>query len=130
MNPRPDGRHLAFPFRIGSDGRSAAPATLDEHVRGELLQLLLTAPGERPFLPSFGAGLKRLVFEKNDPVSAALAKATVTQALSRWLSSRISIDTLNVVAEDSTLSVDLVYTLRATGEKRQLRVQAPPGNRP
>ena len=37
------GRHLAFPFRIGSDGRTAAPASDAEHVRDELLQLLLTA---------------------------------------------------------------------------------------
>lgn len=130
MDTLKDGRHLAFPFRIGSDGRSAAPASLDEHVRGELLQLLLTAPGERPFLPGFGAGLKRLVFERNDPVSAALAKATVAQALSRWLAERIRVDALNVLSEDSTLTVDLHYTLRATGEQRQLRVQAPPGNRP
>ena len=26
MSPRMNGRHLAFPFRIGSDGRSATPA--------------------------------------------------------------------------------------------------------
>ena len=42
-----NGRHLAFPFHIGHDGRSAAPADDAAHVRDELLQLLLTGPGER-----------------------------------------------------------------------------------
>lgn len=124
------GRHLAFPFRIGSDGRCAAPRTLDEHVRGELLQLLLTAPGERPFLPSFGAGLKRLVFERNDPISAALAKATVAQALSRWLAARIRVESLDVVADDATLRVDLAYRVLATGEVRAVSLRQQPGDRP
>jgi uncharacterized protein len=124
------GRHLAFPFRIGSDGRSATPATLADHVRGEVLQLLLTAPGERPFLPSFGAGLKRLVFEKNDPITAALAKATVTQGLSRWLQQRITVETLEVSAVESLLQVDLRYRLRATGEVHAISLRQQPGNRP
>ena len=58
-----NGRHLAFPFRIGTDGRTAAPASDTDHVRDELLQLLLTSPGERLFLPEFGAGVRKLVFE-------------------------------------------------------------------
>jgi uncharacterized protein len=124
------GRHLAFPFRIGSDGRSAAPLTLDDHVRGEIVQLLLTAPGERPFLPSFGAGLKRLVFERNDPISAALAKATVSQALSRWLAARIHVEALDVQATDSLLQVDLTYKVLATGAVRAISLRQQPGNRP
>jgi Bacteriophage baseplate protein W len=121
------GRHLAFPFRIGSDGRTAAPADILDHVRGEVIQLLLTAPGERPFLPSFGAGLKRLVFERNDPVSAGLAKATVSRNLSRWLGHRVSVETLEVDTTESMLTVDLRYRVIATGEVRGMRLES--GNR-
>lgn len=117
------GRHLAFPFRIGSDGRTVAPADLTDHVRGEVIQLLLTAPGERPFLPSFGAGLKRLVFERNDPVAAGLAKATVSRNLSRWLGHRVTVEVLEVDASESTLTVDLRYRIVATGEVRGMKLQ-------
>lgn len=117
------GRHLAFPFRIGSDGRTVAPADLTDHVRGEVIQLLLTAPGERPFLPSFGAGLKRLVFERNDPVAAGLAKATVSRNLSRWLGHRVTVEVLEVDATESTLTVDLRYRIVATGEVRGMKLQ-------
>jgi phage baseplate assembly protein W len=117
------GRHLAFPFRIGADGRTTAPATLDEHVRGEIIQLLLTNPGERPFLPSFGGGLRRLVFEGNDEVTAGLAKATISQTLSYWLGHRIEVQGLLVSQEESTLTVDLQYKIIATGEEKQVRFE-------
>ncbi len=124
MDPRqPSGRHLAFPFRIGSDGRTATPADHLDHVRGEVIQLLLTAPGERPFLPSFGAGLKRLVFERNDPVAAGLAKATVARNLSRWLGHRVTVELLEVVSQESLLTVDLRYRVVATGEVRGMKLQ-------
>jgi phage baseplate assembly protein W len=94
------------------------------------VQLLLTAPGERPFLPSFGAGLKRLVFERNDPITAALAKATIAQGLSRWLAARIKVEALDVIADDSTLRVDLTYRVLVTGEVHAISLRQQPGNRP
>ena len=122
-----NGRHLAFPFHIGSDGRTAAPQSLDEHVKGEIIQLLLTSPGERPFLPGFGGGLKRLTFERNDDVTAALAKAMISQSLSRYLGHRIAVEVLTVTAENSLLAVDLRYRVIATGETRQLRFERQEG---
>jgi phage baseplate assembly protein W len=117
------GRHLAFPFHIGSDGRTATPAGLPDHVRGEVIQLLLTAQGERPFLPGFGAGLRHLVFERNDDATAGITKALVSQNLSRWLGERVAVEHLDVSAEDATLNVDLRYRIVATGEVRSVRLQ-------
>lgn len=117
------GRHLAFPFRIGSDGRTATPATVDDHVRGEVIQLLLTNPGERPFLPGFGGGLRRLVFEGNNDYTAAVAKATISRALSRWLGSRVELTALEVENREATLLVGLQYRVIATGETAALRFE-------
>ncbi len=117
------GRHLAFPFRIAADGRTATPASVDEHVKGEIIQLLLTAPGERPFLPNFGGGLRRLVFQGNDDVSAGLSKALVSQALSNWLGNRVQVHSLEVEATESTLTVDLRYRVIPTNEEKQLRFE-------
>ncbi len=36
----PDGRHLAFPFRVGDDGRTAQVESPESHVRDELIQLI------------------------------------------------------------------------------------------
>jgi uncharacterized protein len=117
------GRHLAFPFRIGVDGRSVAPATLDEHIRGEILQLLLTNNGERPFLPSFGGNLRRLVFQGNDEITAGLAKSNISQALSYWLGHRVKVLALNVENLDAILAIDLSYQVIDTGEQRRVRFE-------
>lgn len=117
------GNHLEFPFHIDRDGRTATPVDLDAHVRGEIIQLLLTNPGERPFIPSFGGGLRRLVFEGNDDVTAGLAKATISQAISFWLKERVKLMALNVETAESTLNVDISYRVIASGEERALRFQ-------
>jgi uncharacterized protein len=117
------GRHLAFPFRIGTDGRTATPATVPDHVKGEVIQLLLTNPGERPFLPTLGGGLRRLVFEANSDVTAALAKSTITQAITRWLKTRVELTALEVENRDATMLVGLQYRVIATGDQQALRFE-------
>lgn len=117
------GRHLAFPFRIASDGRCATPGTLEDHVKMEVIQLLLTNPGERPMLPNFGGGLRRLVFERNDNVGAALAKSTISGALQEWLGHRVEVLALEVENEDATMRIGLKYRVRATGEEALLRFE-------
>ena len=117
------GRHMSFPFQVGTDGRTMTPATLEQHIRGEIMQLLLTNPGERPFLPTFGGGLRRLVFQRNDDVTAGLSKAIITQALTHWLGHRIKIENLEVMNEDAKLVVDLSYRITGTDEVRRMRFE-------
>lgn len=117
------GRHLAFPFRISADGRPATPASLGEHIKGELIQLLLTNPGERPFLPGFGGGLRRLVFEGGDEVTAGVAKAAISHDLRQWLGNRIEVITLDVDREQAAWSITVQYRIQATGEQQSLRFE-------
>ena len=117
------GRHLRFPFTIGTDGRPETPVDLADHVRSEVIQLLLTDPGERPFQPRFGGGLKRLVFEANSDVTAGLARARLTKALSFYLGERLQVRQLETNADETTLTVDLVYQLVGSPETRRLRFE-------
>ena len=116
-------RHLSFPFRVGSDGRTAQVASLEDHIRDELIQLLLTNPGERAFLPEFGGGLRRLVFEPADEASRGMTKAAVTQAISNWLGHRITLEDLAVEIENSTIEVEIKYRLAGTEDSRVMRFQ-------
>jgi phage baseplate assembly protein W len=119
----PYGRHLAFPFRIGADGRSATPANDAEHVRDELLQLLLTSPGERLFLPEFGGGVRRLVFEPASDVLRGVVKARITQALSRWLGHRLTVEFIEVTIDDSLLEVTVKYRPVGQPDSRVVKFQ-------
>jgi phage baseplate assembly protein W len=122
MKPN-NGRHLAFPFRIGSDGRARQVLTLEDHVRDELVQLILTNPAERPFLPEFGGGVRRLVFENIQDTTGAMVKATLTRAISRWLSNRVLLEELVVEIQNEKIEVDLKYRIAGTEDSRVLRFQ-------
>jgi phage baseplate assembly protein W len=119
------GRHLAFPFHIGGDGRTAAPVSDDAHVRDELLQLLLTAPAERLFLPDFGGGVRRLVFEPASEALRGVVKARITNGLSRWLGHRLTVELIDVVWDDAaaTLEVTVQYRRAGSADSRVLKFQ-------
>lgn len=118
-----NGRHLSFPFRTGVDGRMATVSTLEEHVRDEIVQLILTNHGERPFLVDFGGGVRRLVFEPADGATAGVAKARITQAMDRWLGHRVKLEYLSVTVESVTITVDIRYRLAGSADTRVLRFQ-------
>ncbi len=122
MNPN-NGRHLAFPFRVGSNGRAVQVTTLEEHVRDELVQLILTNPAERLFLPEFGGGVRRLVFENIDETTGAMVKAVLTRSISRWLGHRVTLENLTVEIENETITVDLKYRIAGTEDSRVLKFQ-------
>ncbi len=120
-----NGRHLAFPFHIGSDGRTAAPKDDGAHVRDELLQLLLTSPAERLFLPEFGGGVRRLVFEPASEALRGVVKARITNGLSRWLGHRLTVELIDVVwdTEAATLEVSVKYRPAGSPDSRVVKFQ-------
>ena len=85
------GTTFGFPFGVNAAGSITASGG-DEAIRGKIIQVLFTAPGERVNLPEFGCGLFNLVFEPNDTILAAAMEFTVGQALTRWLSDEILVD--------------------------------------
>ena len=122
MNP-PDGKHLSFPFRIAPDGRTAPVTSLETHVRDELMQLILTNPAERAFLPDFGGGARRLVFEGGGQTTQAMAKAMITQSVSTWLGQRITLEELTVTMENATITIDLIYRIAGTEDRRRVQFE-------
>lgn len=119
------GRHLAFPFHIGTDGRTAAPASDDAHVRDEVMQLLLTSPAERLFLPEFGGGVRRLVFEPASETLRGVVKARITNALTRWLGHRLTLQLVEVEWDDAGAALDVTvqYLPAGSADARILRFQ-------
>jgi len=103
------GQHLAFPFRVGNDGRTVTADTLADQVLQELEQLVLTNPGERLFLPNFGGGATRLLFEATDANTTSVAQATLTNAIQTWLAGRVDLQSVNVSASGSAISITIVY---------------------
>lgn len=65
-------------------------------IKGDLLCLLLTKPGERIMVPSFGTPLHTLLFDPNDAILAERAKQMIAQSIAKW-EPRITIKAINVM---------------------------------
>lgn len=103
-----------FPYQFDGRGRTRDD---DEAtwIRGLIEQVLFTAPGERLMRPSFGSGLRELVFAPNSPELAATTQFLVQGALQQWLADLITVQSVEVSAVESTLRVSLTYQIRRSG---------------
>jgi phage baseplate assembly protein W len=122
------GRGIAFEVGVGSSGRfewSAGP----ENIRESIRLILMTEPGERIMRPTFGAGLRRFLFEPNVPATHRLIEERITNALARW-EPRITVGRVTVAADRADLShaiVTIEYDLVATGQRAEVRLAVPTG---
>ena len=108
---------LAFPFRFDTTGRTAQ-ASVADHVRDMIELILFTSPGERVNLPTFGSGTAQLIFRPNSDVVAAAQQQAIQAGLQQWLADLIRVNSVAVVAEDSTLQVTVIYTLVANQQQQ------------
>ena len=120
---------FAFPFRIDAASGQAAQASYQDHVDQMIRQILLTDPGERVCLPTFGAGLRRLLFAPITSQFEATATMIITQALNAWLGNQIAVKKVAVVtpassggAPQGTVTVTITYVLIETQSVRQTQV--------
>jgi len=114
-----------FPIAVDSDGRGELVKERDyaRYVAQLIRQVLLTAPGERVNRPDFGAGLRRMVFAPIDDGTATLLQSTAFRNLDRWLGNLITIDDLRVRVADTTIFLDLTYTIKSRGEQKVLNLE-------
>lgn len=72
------------------------PVTYDANlVKGDIIQLLLTNPGERVMMPQFGTPLRTLLFDPNDSFLATKARDMIISSIQTW-EPRIVVDAISV----------------------------------
>ena len=100
-----------FPYQFDGRGRSS---DVDEAswIRGLIEQVLFTIPGERVMRPDFGSGLRELVFAPNSPELAATTQFLVQGALQQWLDDLVLVESVEVEAVESSLTVTVQYLIR------------------
>jgi hypothetical protein len=116
------GNHLAFPFHVSANGSMEQVSTPEEHVKQELIQLVLTDIGERLFLPDFGGGARSLVFMNLNDETSSITKSTLSHALSRWLGQRIVIENLTISTEEK-VTIEIKYRMAGTDDSRDIMFQ-------
>ncbi len=109
--------NMDFPFHFDLHGRTASTDD-DDHIRDMIEQILFTSPGERVNRPDFGSGLLQMVFAPNSVELASALQFTTQAALQRYLGDLISLQQLNVQAQDATLSVTVQYIVNRSQQTR------------
>jgi phage baseplate assembly protein W len=117
---------ILFPFQFDARGRTAL-AVRDAHIEQMIEQLLFTNPGERVNRPDFGSGLQQLIFAPNSPELAAAVEFNMRAAVQRYLGDLIEVQSLAVTCDDATITIDLRYILRSTGQLQTPRFTRPAG---
>jgi hypothetical protein len=115
------GRSVAFPPRIGADGRMAWSEG-PQNIRESIQIILQTELGERLMLRSFGAGLGQFLFEPNTTANRTLIQERVENALRLW-EPRIRLRKVQVDADPQNAQqvvITLDYGLVTTGAGERL----------
>lgn len=117
----------AFPFRIDPASGQAAHAAYADHVEQMILQVLLTTPGERADLPSFGCGLRQLLFALNSDALQATASILVQRSLATWLAGQVQVKKVTVssgpAGDQSQLVVEIDYVVIETQSLQTTQVR-------
>jgi phage baseplate assembly protein W len=129
-NLNPTRTDFAFPFRIDAASGQAAQVSYQDHVDQMIRQILFTDPGERVCLPTFGAGLRRLLFSPLTAQLQASATLIITQSLNQWLANQITVQKVTVQTPASTpgvppgtIMITITYVLIETQSVRQTQIE-------
>ena len=108
-----DGIGVTLPFQRGKTGYFAQSTTALQQVKSNLISLLLTKKGERPFQPELGCDLHTLLFSQMDDEYEANVLSAIQRAVAQWLPF-LSINTATVVRDPdhnlTTVTVQFSFT--------------------
>ena len=97
---------IAFP--LDENNMFKGTENVRDQIKSNLLNLLLTYPGERINLPTFGIGLKKLLFEPN--IDLEILKSKIQSQINRFI---VDIKLKNIGIDKSedkhTVSLTLTY---------------------
>tara|TARA_R100000664_G_C2727737_1_gene119190 strand:+ start:391 stop:759 length:369 start_codon:yes stop_codon:yes gene_type:complete len=108
----------SLPIQLDSDGGYLLLRTLKDVARQNLKMVVLTDPGERMMDPSFGVGVRRLLFENENSDVANISSRIVSQA--KKYVSWVAIENIDIDNSDNLLVIKIHYYIPAIGSSRDL----------
>jgi len=110
---------VAFP--LDETNMFSGTQTVKEQIKANLLNLLLTYPGERINMPEFGIGLKNLIFEQD--ITLPDLKLTIKEQINTYIFGITLQNVFTTLAEDKhilSISLTYIYNLDNTPQAVQL----------
>jgi len=101
-----DGISVKLPLVYGeADGPYELNKNIGEVIKQNLKNLILTNPGERPMIKSFGVGFHRLLFEPINSTTLDLTKTRILKQVGKFMSF-VNIEQIKFItsSEDPSIS--------------------------
>ena len=104
---------VAFP--LDETNMFSGTETMQEQIKANIINLLLTQPGERVNLPNYGVGLRHLLFEQK--IDLTILQEKIQTSVSRYIPNVVVTNINTGLSEDEhTLFVSLIYKYMLNGE--------------
>jgi len=101
---------VAFP--LDDNNMFVGTQTLKEQVKSNLLNVLLTQPGERVNEPNFGVGLKHYLFEQNVDIDSL--NTLINAQINFYIPEISLIDTdINFLEDEHLLFIKITYSINS-----------------
>ena len=88
-------------------------------IRQSIKNILLTNHYERPFKPNFGADLRGMIFEANDPIIGQRIKERIVEEI-KILEPRVGRANIDVIQNDNTINVNVAYTISGSSSVQEV----------
>jgi len=116
------GRGWSFPLRPRADRGGIQLSEAEQNIEESIHLILNTVPGERPMLPEFGCGLRKLIFDTNSARTRSEAERMVQVALADW-EPRIGVDKVEARPDPdnpSQIRINIEYTVRKSNNHQNM----------
>lgn len=115
----------AIGFDLPINGKAVFPPNYQtkDAIKNNLINYLLTNPGERPDNPEFGGGLRKFVFSQIQQNNLQYLKEDVQNKISNNFPN-VNILELNVLSQEdkNTITVQIIYSIPNTNINDQLEL--------
>ena len=110
---------VSIPF--STPGVFSPVYTTQEQLKYNIINFLLTGRRERVFQPTFGAGLRELLFEQMTPDLAATVEATIRSGMERYFPNVVVTDMkVTPLYDENTITISFSYTVTNTNQTDQI----------
>jgi len=116
------GKGWAFPPAFNYDMGTLEMVTDVEDIEQSIRIIIGTIPGERVMFPTFGCGIRKFVFESNDPTHRSMLKDAIYDAL-LYNEARIKIEKIELkddTQEHGIINIHLFYSIIITNTRNNM----------
>ena len=107
-----NGYSPIFPLVKEIDGPYSMHANIVDSVRQNLKLILLTSPGERIMLPSFGVGLRSYLFEQDRPNLQSEISNKIKQQFKRFMPFLDLKSFVKIKSDENLITVEIKYRVK------------------